>query len=85
MAKRLGIGTQDLGTSQAIRNVDGTPNVGGELTWYTNLHITQEDIEEIQRFYVTNLARIRRYLGCPGYRPSSQISTGEKDKLEEDP
>jgi predicted aspartyl protease len=32
MAKRLGIGTKDLGASRAIRNVDGTPNVGGELT-----------------------------------------------------
>jgi hypothetical protein len=32
MAKRLGIGTKDLGVLRAIRNVDGTPNIGGELT-----------------------------------------------------
>jgi hypothetical protein len=31
------------------------------------------------------MARIERYLECPGYRPSSQISTGEKDELKEDP
>ena len=65
MAKRLGIGTRPLKVPRTVTNVDGTKNVEGELTRYTNLEVTRGDTTEILEFFITNLGNDRAIFGFP--------------------
>ena len=65
MAKKLGIGTRPLDVPRTVTNVNGTKNVKGELTRYTNLEITRGGTTEILEFFITNLGNDRSIFGFP--------------------
>ena len=65
MVKRLGIGTKPLLTPRSIINVDRTGNREGMLTKYADLLVSHQNVDEVQRFFITNLGEDRAIFGFP--------------------
>jgi hypothetical protein len=65
MAKRLKLGSKILENPRTIRNTDGTINLSGSLTGFTDLEVYFEGATEVQRFYITNLGEDRAIFGFP--------------------
>jgi hypothetical protein len=68
MARRLKLGSKVLENPQTIRNADGTVNLSGSLTRFTDLEVYFEGATEVQRFYITNLGEDRAIFGFPWLR-----------------
>jgi hypothetical protein len=62
------MGTQLLPQPLIVRNVDGTINRDGTITWYCNLWVRRGQQEERLGFYVANLGRDRIILGYPWFK-----------------
>ena len=80
MVKWLQVGTKELAIPWSIRNVDGTNNKDGTLTKYTDLQVTVNKQIQIQRFYITDLAKDRALFGFPWLQEfNPQINWKERE------
>jgi hypothetical protein len=64
----LNMGTQPLSQPLTVRNINGTINRDGTITWYCNLWVQRGKHEEQLGFYVANLGRDRIILGYPWFK-----------------
>ena len=65
IVEELGMKLQELPLAQNITNVDGTGNANGPITHFCELRICQGKVEDVQKFYVTNLGNNQAILGYP--------------------
>ena len=49
------LGMRKLNDPRLLQNADGSANMGGNITDYTNLKITMGDKTAVLRFYVANM------------------------------
>ena len=61
------LGVQQLKDPQLLRNVDGSMNMGGNITTYTDLKVTTGEKTCVLQFYVANMGGDNLVLGYPWF------------------
>ena len=65
---KLRLGTKKLTIRRPVYNIDGTPNLNGEITHAVDLLVKQGNKKETLQFYITNLGKDAFVLGYPWFR-----------------
>jgi len=66
--KKLRLGMKDLPYQRPVFNVDGTPNRQGKISHYCDLMVSQGNLRQQLRFFVTNLGRDHFLFGYPWFK-----------------
>ena len=62
------LGTCLMTVLQKLQNMDGSPNVGGGLTHFTELEVFTEDTPHVHQFYIADMRPDDLVLGYPCVR-----------------